>query len=485
MSIRLLSSAIIAGAVVDVDGAVLSLDAGLESVLVGQGRAEWVNAPAIDTDDRSRLRALTRAGAILPPSTTVDNYLTKAFSILDDMSAAATAWNNAKSGCTISDDTTIVRAENGADNALKVAVSSTYVRFQRTFASPVVMAGTINVWVYFDADPTTGMTFEVYFSSDYANFATKYFKWYFPGDTYLRKGWNCLSLNTAEDGTTTGATITSGGSESWANAMNGCKIIANGLATGQTFRIGGIFYGGEARANVLFSFDDAYSSLWTVFNVFRRHGVPASVAVITGKVGTAGYLSLHQLTEIYKWGWDIIPHSVTHPVGGFAAKTAEETYAELNQSRQWCERNGFDRTSDIFAWPQNAYASSVGVDLIGLAKAAGFRLSRGSTRRDLPTAQGIDNPMRLPSADVGGKTLAQVKKLLDAAERYKQTNIIYAHKSVGTATSPASGGAAPADTLEWYLADFIALAADIAARATAGTLKSITYSDLLTRCRVA
>lgn len=411
------------------------------------------------------------------------NFQTKKFTVLDDMASAATNWNNARTGCTLSDDTTIIREENEAVNALKVTISATYARFQRQFGSAVTITGTVNVWVYFDSDPTPGATFEVYFTSDYTNFATKYIKWYYPGDTYLRKGWNCLSLNTADDGTKTWATITSGGAEAWTNAMNGVKIIANGLATGQVFRIGGVFWGGEARPNVLVNLDDGYSSQWTAFNIFRARGIPISLSVITSKVGQPNYLTWSQLEQMYRWGCDIIPHSVTHPTGGLDATSFEDSKYEIEQSRSELLTRGFARVVDVFAWPQNDYVSSVGVDLITMAANAGCRMARGSTRRDLPTAQGIDNPMRLPSVDLGGRTLAQVLKILDAAELYKQTNILYGHKLVGTATSPASGGAAPADALEWYWSDYVALADSIASRYTAGTLTPITYGELMAECR--
>ncbi len=444
-----------------------------------------------ETRDGRTVRVVTRdnhaeehaaIGAAIQPYK--KNFQTKKFTVLDDMKSAATNWNNSRTGCTLSDDTTIIREENEAVNALKVTISAAYARFQRQFGSAVTITGTVNVWVYFDSDPTPGMTFEVYFTSDYTNFATKYIKWYYPGDTYLRKGWNCLSLNTADDGTKTWATITSGGGEAWTNAMNGIKIIANHpTASGQVFRIGGVFWGGEARANVLVNLDDGSDSQWTIFNIFRSRGIPINLSIITSKVGQANYLTWDQLDEMYAWGCDIIPHSLTHPSGGLDAKTEAEAVVEIAQSRADIISHGYVRTADIFAWPQNDYVSSVGVDLIGLAATLGFRMTRGSTRRDLPTAQGIDNPMRLPSADLGGRTLAQVLKILDAAELYKQTNILYGHRLVGTATSPASGGTPPADGLEWYWSDYVALADSIASRYTAGTLTPITYSDLKAECR--
>lgn len=50
MSIRLLMSVLIAGVHFPVDGATLSLDPGLEATLVGQGKAEWIARPVIQTN---------------------------------------------------------------------------------------------------------------------------------------------------------------------------------------------------------------------------------------------------------------------------------------------------------------------------------------------------------------------------------------------------------------------------------------------------
>lgn len=410
------------------------------------------------------------------------DFQTKPFTVLDDMSSAATNWNNNKTGCTLSDDTSIIREQDSLLNALKVDVTGGFVRFQRTL-TPVTMTGTIHLWVYFDADPTFGSSFEFWTTTDNANWATKYVRYVWQSNSYLRKGWNCLSLHTSEDTTTTSATITTAGGDTLGAAINGLKIVTNSMVSGDVFRVGGIFWGGTARPNVLVNLDDGASSQWTIFNIFRSRGIPLSLSIITSKIGQAGYLTWDQLDQMYAWGCDILPHSVTHPAGGLDAMSAVDVLYELTQSRDTLLQHGYHRTSDIFAWPQNDYVSSVGVDLIALATSVGYKLARGSARRDLPTAQGIDNPMRLPSSDLGGKTIASVLKLLDAAVLYKQTNILYGHKLIGTATSPASGGAAPADTLEWYWSDYVALADSIASRYTAGTLTPITYSDLMAECR--
>ena len=140
---------------------------------------------------------------------------------------------------------------------------------------------------------------------------------------------------------------------------------------------------------------------------------------------------------------------------------------------------GYSRAADIFTWPENAYDSNnPSIDLIDLARQAGYVACRGSKGSYLPTAQGIDQPMRLPSVDLGGKTLAQAKKYLDAAELYGQTVIVYGHRGAGTETTPAAGGTPPANTIEWYLSDYAALFDDAADRVEAGRIDVGTYSDL-------
>lgn len=409
------------------------------------------------------------------------DFATAAFSVVDDMSAAATSWNNNRTGCTLSDSADVVREQNGVANALQVAITGAFARFQRSFASAVALSGTVNVWLYFDADPTNGSSVELYFSSD--AFATKNIKYAFTQANGFRKGWNCLSINTADTTATTGATITNTGSESFSNPINAMRIVFNSLATGQVLRVGGVFQGGKAKANVMLCFDDQYDSVWTLFNVLRSRGIRASLGVISSKVGTSGRLTLDQLKQIYDWGWDLCPHSVTHPAGGLAGLSEADALYELQESRDYLISNGLSRTADCFFWPQNAYVSSAGVDLVALARSVGYMMARGSTRRDLPTAQGIDNPMRLPSADFGGRTLAQAKSLIDSAIMYGQTNIFYGHKLVGTATSPASGGTPPVDTLEWNYSDYVAFADYLASKIAAGLVNDITISDLMASCR--
>ena len=408
------------------------------------------------------------------------DFMTSAFSVVDDMTGAAVAWNNNRSGCALSDSTEVIRESNGVFNALRVDVTGAYTRFQRAIM-PVILLGTVNFWLYFDADPTYGSSVEVYLSSD--GFATKNIKYTFAQANGFRRGWNCLSINTSDTALTTGASVVVTGGESFANAVNGIRFIFNSLAVGQVLRIGGIFQGGKAKSNVMLCFDDQYDSVWMLFNILRARGIRASLGVISSKVGAAGRLTLDQLKEIYAWGWDLAPHSATHPVGGLAGLSEADARYELQESRDYLLRNGLSRTANCFFWPQNAYVSSVGVDLIALARSVGYRVARGSTRRDLPTAQGIDNPMRLPSADFGGRTLMQAKSIIDASILYGQTNILYGHKLVGSATSPASGGTPPVDALEWNWSDYVAFADYFASKVAAGQVCDITVSDLMSSCR--
>lgn len=176
-----------------------------------------------------------------------------------------------------------------------------------------------------------------------------------------------------------------------------------------------------------------------------------------------------QSPQIYKPKTDYLTtaFSVVDDMSGAAT--------EWNNNRTGCTLSD---STDVVR-EQNGAAN----DLVALARSSGYVMARGSTRRDLPTAQGIDNPMRLPSADFGGRTLAQAKALIDSAITYGQTNVFYGHKLVGTATSPASGGTPPVDALEWNHSDYVAFADYLAAKIAAGLVNDITISDLMSNCR--
>ena len=397
--------------------------------------------------------------------------------VVDDMASGSTNWAGGRTGCTMTDAANSARLDLGAKSALSVNVTGSFCRFHRGFSSAVTFTGPIAIWVELDWSPTSGML--VYFTSDPANNFSKNVKYAVPFNG-LKKGMNCLLFHPQEDGTTTNKTITIAGGDALTNPITGIRLEVNNWE-GHTFKVHGIYHGGKSRPQVIMNWDDGDSSHWGLFNIFRQRNIPGALSLITSRLknGYSAYLTDAQLDTIYQYGWDYLPHSVSHPAGGMAVLSEAAARYELTESRNKLIEWGYPRTADIFTWPENAYDSNdPNIDLIALATQCGYVATRGTKGSYLPTAQGIDQPMRLPSVDLGGKTLAQAKKYIDAAILYGQTVIIYGHVAIGTETTPPAGGTPPASSIQWYLSDYIALADYIADKVEAGLLDAITYSDL-------
>lgn len=411
------------------------------------------------------------------------NFFKKRAITVDDMTGAAANWT--VSGATKSDSSEFIRKDFNCNNALKLSDCGSFVSAQRTINTK--FTGTIDIWIYLSAEIPVGLALSFWVSKD--AFATTNIMWGATQALMLRAGWNRISLNTAEDGSTynpgtTAPTIT--GVTTFADTMNAIRIYASSahLPSPETglpisIHIGGIFYGGEGKSNVILNWDDAFSDQWDIFNLYRSKGLTGSISVIPNIVGFGG-LTLNQLHEIYDWGWDVVNHTMQQSAGNLLLDSDAEVRRKIGVARDWMIANGFSRTANVLVWPENSYS----VRLVNIAAEYGITLARGSRNTNTRTFQAIDNPMRLGSSDFGGKTLAQAKKWLDAAELYKGTVIMYGHRMIGTATSPAAGGAAPVDTLFWNQSDYIAFADDICDRVTAGTISNINYSQLLQECRI-
>lgn len=419
-----------------------------------------------------------------------NNYMTDIGTAVDRMTAPTTDWV-APSGCTLTEDTSVIKDNLGCSKSLKVTSTNTsFLTFNRNI-TPIIFTGAIGVWVYFPKEPLPTLIMNVRFSNDAlagTTFSgTKYQFAQFlggPGGTrHIRQGWNCLLVHVAEDGTTgvnnqnfVGSAI---GGNTMASAISSIMITTANLTAGDVYHVGGIFFGAKSQAKVMFTWDDGNDTQWDIFNIFRSRGIVGSVSIIPRKIGKSGSLTLAQLKVMYSWGWDVVAHP--HPVddlNNLLAETDEGARAYITECRDWLSSNGFIKRLDTMVWPQNATDAAK----TAVARSEGYSIARESTNRNMGLAQGIDNPMRLGSGDLGGKTLAQALKMLDMAELYSCLVIIYGHKMVGTDTSPASGGAAPGDTYTWNRSDYLALVDNLAARVKAGTIEAINWSMLSKNC---
>jgi peptidoglycan/xylan/chitin deacetylase (PgdA/CDA1 family) len=90
------------------------------------------------------------------------------------------------------------------------------------------------------------------------------------------------------------------------------------------------------QKKVAITFDDGNASDYErAFKLFLRHGLKATFFVTTDFIGTPGYVSWDQLSEMHAGGMEIGSHSVTHPV--FSALADDRIYDELARSKEIIE----------------------------------------------------------------------------------------------------------------------------------------------------
>ena len=399
--------------------------------------------------------------------------------VIDDMSGAAARWNTGIVGGALADDVANARLDLGAVSALKVDITTSWCRFYRTFSAPITFTGPIAIWLELDWSPTNTTSMNFAFGSDAATINTKNVRVSVPFNQ-LKKGMNCVLIHPLEDGSTTNKTYVVNNNDSLTGPIAALRVEFNNYS-GHTARIHGVFDGGKAHPIVLFNWDDGDSSHYKIFNMLRQRNLVGNYSFITGRLrkGFPAYLTDSQLDAMYAYGSDFLPHSETHPSGGLAVLSAADAMYELTESKRKLVEWGYPRAADIFTFPENAYDSNdPNVDLIDLARQAGYAACRGSKGGYMPTAQGLEQLMRLPSVDLGGKTLAEAKKYIDAAEFYGQSLIIYGHRGVEAPNGRTAGSAPPASTVEWYFQDYDALFDYAADRKAAKAIDVGTYSDL-------
>ncbi|MBX6377909.1 MAG: polysaccharide deacetylase family protein [Clostridia bacterium] len=152
---------------------------------------------------------------------------------------------------------------------------------------------------------------------------------------------------------------------------------------------------------IAITFDDGYEDNWTnALPVLRRHGFPATVFVIAGKLGqtvrwpherghpSARLLTPEQVRTLARLGVEIGSHTLTHP--DLRTLAAGRLARELADSRRVLERLT-GRPVRVLAYPFGAYDQRV----VAAVRRAGYRVAVTTTagvnteRTDLLTLRRI------------------------------------------------------------------------------------------------
>ncbi len=69
----------------------------------------------------------------------------------------------------------------------------------------------------------------------------------------------------------------------------------------------------SSKDPVVITFDDGLESTYTIaFPIMQQYGIKGTVYVVPSLVGTSGYMTLDQLTELHNAGWTIASHTWDH-----------------------------------------------------------------------------------------------------------------------------------------------------------------------------
>ncbi|MEW6602043.1 MAG: polysaccharide deacetylase family protein [Nitrospirota bacterium] len=105
----------------------------------------------------------------------------------------------------------------------------------------------------------------------------------------------------------------------------------------------------DSRPLVTFVFDDGHDTDYTVAReIFRAQGEVACTAVTTGWVNTKNYLSVPQLHELSKDGWEIMAHTITHP--NLRSLSESEIEHELSGSKEALEGWGLPVRNMVYPY---------------------------------------------------------------------------------------------------------------------------------------
>ena len=101
---------------------------------------------------------------------------------------------------------------------------------------------------------------------------------------------------------------------------------------------------------VSFVFDDGSETDYTVArDIFSSQGEVACTAVVTNWLNTKNYLSVSQLAELQKDGWEILSHTESHP--DLKTLSGSQVEAELSKSKSILENLGL--TVKNLVYPYN------------------------------------------------------------------------------------------------------------------------------------
>lgn|GEM_PF-1897743 len=175
------------------------------------------------------------------------------------------------------------------------------------------------------------------------------------------------------------------------------------------------------KSELVIIFDDGYESVYiNAYPLLKKHGSVACIGVIGNRIGEQGYMTLSQLSELYREGYDILNHSFQHVQD--VELSREELIKEYRKSMAFLKSRGFARGYDIILPPGGEYLQNH----LDIALESGFRAIRSL---DKCYVTGKEDATDIVVINVyGSRSIPEVKSTIDDSIEEDKDLIIIFHK---------------------------------------------------------
>lgn len=177
------------------------------------------------------------------------------------------------------------------------------------------------------------------------------------------------------------------------------------------------------RGALAITFDDGYRDNYSeAFPILKKYGFPATIFVVTDRIGTEGYLSSEEICDMQSSGLiDIQPHTKTHPE---LTEISEEAVREEMRGSRLAIDALLGKSSRLFAYPYGKHNRRT----CEIARESGFGAAVGVEEGTVGLSSDL---FRLPRVSIDSSTtFTQFRgKISRAVDRYEAVKRIWKRKS--------------------------------------------------------